>query len=255
MNDLSVWRVEWYRLLRTRRLLALTSVFVLFGFTGPLVARYSQELLDHVGGAGQTLTIVAAAPVPADGVSGYVGNALQIGLIVAVVVAASACSVDAGASLSTFYRSRARSFGRLLVPRAAVTAAGAVGGWLTGLLVSWYETAVLIGSPDAAAMARTAVTGSAFLVFAVAVTALASTWTRSTMGAAGYALVVLLTSPLLGALPALSRWVPSTLASAPDGFLRHTAGTDARPALAVTVLLAAGCVLLAVRLGARREVR
>ncbi|MFH9979857.1 hypothetical protein ACH4ND_11505 [Streptomyces sp. NPDC017179] len=255
MNELSLWRVEWLRLLRTKRLIALLGVFVLFGFAGPLLARYSGELLTHAGSSGQRVKIVFPPPVPADGVVQYVSNALGIGLIVTVVVAAYACSIDAGTALSVFYRTRARRFGDLLVPRFAVSAAGAVGGYLAGLLAAWYETAVLLGNPGTAAMGRTALVGSVYLVFAVAVTALAATLARSTLGTVGYALLVLFTLPLLGAVPHMSRWLPTELTRAPDAFLRHTATDEAQRALAVAVVLALACVAAAVLRGARREVR
>ncbi|MGW2897998.1 hypothetical protein ACWDAO_26240 [Streptomyces sp. NPDC001212] len=255
MNELSLWRVEWLRLLRTKRLIALLGVFVVFGFSGPLLARYSGQLLDHAGGSAQRVKIVFPPPVPADGVAQYVNNAFGIGLVVTVVVAAYACSIDAKPALAVFYRTRARRFGDLLVPRFAVSAAGAVGGYLAGLLAAWYETAVLLGNPGTAAMGWTALTGSVYLVFAVAVTALAATLARSTLGTVGYALLVLFTLPLLGALPGVSRRLPTELAKAPDAFLRHTAADHAQQALAVAVVLTLGCVVAAVLRGARKEVR
>src|SRR6266540_6863165 len=57
--------------------------------------------------ANSGLKIIAPPPVPADGIQGYADNALLIGLIVLVVVAASACAVDARPALSIFYRTRA----------------------------------------------------------------------------------------------------------------------------------------------------
>jgi ABC-2 type transport system permease protein len=170
-------------------------------------------------GGSQQIKIV----VPAGGISEYVSNAMLIGLIVSVVIAAYACAVDANPALSVFYRSRARNFSALILPRVTVTAGGVVGAYLVGLLVAWYETAVLIGAPDMAAMLLSALLGAVYLVFMVAVAALAGTVARSTSGTVGITLVVLLLCPILGALPGLSRWMPSVLASAPDALLRHTA--------------------------------
>lgn len=254
--DLSPWRVEWLRLLRTKRLLALAGVFALFGFTGPLVARYSAELLDRAARSdGQRIRIEMPPPVPADGITQYTGNALTIGLIVAVVVAAYACTVDSGPALSVFYRTRAPRFGTLLVPRLVVSAVGVVAAYAVGLLCAWYETAVLIGDPGAAAMARTALVGSVYLVFAVAVTAAAATLARGTLGTVGYVLLVLFTLPLLGALPGTSRWLPSDLTSAPARILRDTGADQPVRALAVACLLSVVLAVLAVLHGGRRELR
>jgi ABC-2 type transport system permease protein len=255
-GELSVWRVEWIRLLRTRRWLALGGVFVLFGFIGPLVAKYTSQLLSHAGGdKGTQITIIVPPPVPADGVSGYTGNALQVGLVVTMVIAAFACAIDAKPALSVFYRTRARRFADLVVPRFTVTAAGAVAAYLVGLLASWYETAVLIGDPGIVPMLETALVGSLYLVFAVAVTALTATVARSTLGTVGYALVVMLALPIAGAIPDVSRWLPSTLSGAPYAFVQHTNPDHYQRALLLTVLLTAAVLALAVVRGARREVR
>lgn len=37
---MNLWRLEWLRLTRTRRLVAIVGVYLFFGLTGPLTARY-----------------------------------------------------------------------------------------------------------------------------------------------------------------------------------------------------------------------
>ncbi|TCO59595.1 hypothetical protein [Actinocrispum wychmicini] len=253
MTGLSVWRVEWLRLVRTRRLLALAGVFVLFGVTGPLLARYRGELVGHLATPGSNVTIIFPPPVPADGITGYTQNALQIGLIVAVVIAASACALDARPALSIFYRTRARTFRQLLLPRAVISAAAAVAGYLAGTLAAWYETAVLIGAPDVGALAEGAVADAVYLVFAVAITALAATLARGPLGTVGIALTVVFGGPLLGQVPALAHWLPSALLDASNALQRHTAEDHHQRALAVTAALIVACVAFAVIRGARRE--
>ena len=46
---MSLWRLELLRLTRTRRGLALFAVYLLFGFVGPLTARYLSDLLELAG--------------------------------------------------------------------------------------------------------------------------------------------------------------------------------------------------------------
>jgi hypothetical protein len=57
--------------------------------------------------------------------------------------------------------------------------------------------------------------GSVFLVFAVSVTAAAAAVARSTLGAVGVALGVLLALPIIGIVRPLGHWLPSTLVTAP----------------------------------------
>lgn len=253
MKDVSAWRVEWLRLVRTRRLLALVVVFVFFGFVQPLGARYAQQLIDKAGSA-QQIKVSVPPPVPADGIDGYVSNALLVGLIVAIVVAAFACAVDGDPALSVFYRTRARSYGALLLPRVVVTAVGVVGAYLVGFLVAWYETAVLIGGPTVGPTVYSALLSSVYLAFAVAVTALAGTVARGTSGTVGITLVLLLLlTPIVGEVPALSPWMPSLLVDAPNALLRNTAPDHYPRAIAASVVLAAGALALASYRGRRRE--
>lgn len=253
MNNLSAWRVEWIRLARTHRLVVLAGIFVLFGLTEPLAARYLPTLLKASSGA--RLKISAAPPVPADGIGAYARNALQVGLIVVVIVAAFTFAIEARPAMSVFYRTRARTFGDLLVPRAVVTACAAVGAYLLGLGAAWYETSVLIAAPGPVAIAESAVLGSLYLVFAVAVTAAAGTVARGTLGTAGIALVVLLLVPIAGTVPQVTSWLPSTLAGAPSDLLRDTAVGEYRDAAIVAGVAAVVLVAGACWLGSRREVR
>ena len=89
---MNLWRLEWVRLVRTKRIIGLLSVYVFFGFLGPLSVRYMEQILENFGGGVQ---ITVPEPMAADGIAAYVGNAAQIGLLVAVGVAAAALAFDA----------------------------------------------------------------------------------------------------------------------------------------------------------------
>lgn len=78
---MSLWRLEWIRLFRTKRWIALVGVYVFFGLVGPITARYIREILESFGGEVQ---VVVPDPVAADGIAGYVSNAAQVGVLVAV---------------------------------------------------------------------------------------------------------------------------------------------------------------------------
>jgi ABC-2 type transport system permease protein len=253
MTELSVWRVEWLRLVRTRRLVALVGTFVVLGLTDPLFARYRSTLFTSLTAAIPGSRITLPPPVPADALTGYNGNATLVGLVVVVVITASACAIDAKPALAVFYRTRTVGFGQLLLPRVAVSAAAAVAAYVVGALAAWYETALLIGAPDLGAMAQGAAAAALYLLFAVAVTALATTLTRGPAGTLGITLVVVFGGQLLGQLSTVSRWVPAALAAAPDALQRHTAPDHYQRAIAVTVALIAGCIALAVKRGAHRE--
>ena len=46
---MNLWRLEWLRLIRTPRALALGAVFVFFGLLEPVLTKYQSQIFRHVG--------------------------------------------------------------------------------------------------------------------------------------------------------------------------------------------------------------
>ena len=75
-RPMTLWRLEWIRLVRTRRLVGLMAVYVFLGLMAPPLARYLPDIISS--SATGDMTIVAPPARPVDGVSGYASNAAQI---------------------------------------------------------------------------------------------------------------------------------------------------------------------------------
>jgi ABC-2 type transport system permease protein len=247
---MSLWRLEWLRLTRTPRALTLAAVFVFFGLLEPALTRYQSQILGHVGNG---VRISFPPATAAQGVRSYASELSGIGLIVVVVIAASAFSFDARHGLATFLRTRVGSMWQLVTPRFAVWAAAAAIAYLVGTLAAWYETDLLIGAPAAGAMLAGIGCGAVYLAFAVAVTALAASSVRNTLATAGIALAVLLLLPIAGTAHAVEPWLPTTLATAPGDLLtRAHPLSHYLPTFAVAVVAGAAALAVAVlRLRAR----
>jgi len=214
---MSLWRLEWLRLVRTHRLTGLLAVFMLFGFTGPLTVSYFEDLLRRFGGG---VEVRLPDPVPADGMAAYVDNGQQLGLLVVVLVAAAALAFDAQRESAAFLRTRVRSMWQLVLPKVAVNALAAAGAFAIGALAAWYETAVLLGGLPAAATLAGIAYVAAYLAFAVSLTALAAALLRGVVGTALAALAALLLLGLVGSLGVLADWLPSHLAARPPRRVR-----------------------------------
>lgn len=244
------WRLEWYRLVRTRRLIALLGVYAFFGFVGPLMTAYMDRILASAGGG---VTIIAPEPTPAAAIEAFVSNASQIGVLVAIVVAAGALSVDVRPEIGVFFRTRVPEVGRLLAPRYVVTTAAVVAAFVLGVVAAWYETWVLIGAPDAAGMLVGTGLGALYLAFAVAVVGLAASVAPSVVTTVAVSVVALLALPLLAIVEAVAPYVPSALVGAlPDLAGGGDAAAYTRAAV-TTVLVTAGVLALAVARSGRRE--
>lgn len=250
---MTLWRLEILRLTRTKRWVALAGVYVAFGLMGPLSARYMKEILARFGSS-DGMVITVPDPTPADGMVQFVGNASQIGTLVVVIVAAGALAFDAIPEMGVFLRTRVSPPWKILVPRLVVSFAAAAAAFLLGTGVAWYETWALLGAPRAAPVLAGAALGVVFLAFVVALTAAVAQRTRSVLATVMTSLIVLIAMPILGLAPALTRWLPTSLANAladlPAGGTMH----DYWPALGVSVGGTIVLTWIAFRWAGRREV-
>jgi len=248
---MNLWRLEWLRLVRTHRLLAIVGLYVFFGLTGPLTARYLSALLGRLGTDG--VRIEFPDPVPADGIAQFVGNTSQIGLLVVVLVAASALAFDARREMAVFLRTRVRAVRDIVIPAYLVNAGGAAAALVAGSLAAWYETTVLLGAVPVAPMLIGIALGALFLAFAVALTAAVASVVRGVAATAGISLAGLLGLALLGGLTPLGQWLPTRLAGALTELVRGASAGDYAPAATITLVATAAAVAIAVRAGSRRE--
>ncbi len=248
---MNLWRLEWVRLVRSRRLVALVGVYVFFGLVGPTTARYIGEIVERFGSG---ITVQFPEPVPADGIAQFTSNAHQIGLLVAVVVAAGALVIDAIPEMSIFLRTRVRSTASLLTPRLVVSYAAIGGAFLAGLGAAHYQTTVLLGAVSSADMAIGAGFTLVYLAFVVALVAAIGSRSSGVLPTVAISVVALLVLPVLGIVDAIGRWLPSHLLGSLDGLLRSTSdAADYLPATAVTVVLTVALVALARHWAGRRE--
>jgi len=248
---MTVWRLEWLRLIRTRRWMVLAGPFVFFGLAGPISIHYLPQLLASEFGDG---AIKLPKQVPAQGLAEYSAQISGLGLIIVVAVAAGALCIDATPTLATFYRTRVKSIRTLMVPRYTVIAAAAVASFMIGTLAAWYETTVLLGPVPFSKVATATAFGSLYLAFAVAVVALASSLVRSTLATVGISLSLLFLLPLIGIYRPLGRVLPSALAGAFGSVvLGEGPGTFIRPAL-LTLALIPLLLLFTISRYSRREV-
>ena len=250
---MNLWRLEWLRLRRSPRLVSLIAVYLFFGFTGPLLAKYASTIFAHASGTGG-VKIVFPEPVPADGIVNFVSNAAQTGLLVVIVIAAGTLALDARRGLAAFYRTRVHRSRDLVLPRAAVTAGAAITAYTLGTLAAWYETVVLLGRLPVGAVLAGLLCEAVYLTTAVAITALAATLVRGSLATIGVALGALLVMPLVGMWRPLGRVLPSALVSAPAELATGGQGfAHFLPALGVGVGLTGVLLVAAVALAGRRE--
>src|SRR3954462_5703300 len=84
-RPMNPWRLEWLRLTRSPRDIALIRVYVFFGLFDPLLAKYMEQVAKY---ASSDVTIIAPAPQPIFGIINFVSQRSQTGMIVLIIIAA-----------------------------------------------------------------------------------------------------------------------------------------------------------------------
>jgi uncharacterized membrane protein YhfC len=78
-------RKELWQQWRTKRVLVVTAVFLGFGLTSPLLARFTPELLRSIEGAEKFADLIPT-PTAADSLGQYIKNITQFGFILAILL-------------------------------------------------------------------------------------------------------------------------------------------------------------------------
>ena len=247
---MNLWRLEWLRMVRTRRGIALVGVWAFFGLLGPLTARYLGEILERVGGG---IAIELPETVPADGITQFMSNGLQIGLLAVVVVAAAALTLDADPEMSMFLRTRVSSINRLIMPRYVVVTVVSVMAFAVGLGLAAYETWALLGGLSAGRIVAGGLLFALYLAFAVALVAGIGGWLSSVVMTAAVSVGVLVLLALSGLVESARAWFPSHLAGSLDALIRGAEASDYVEAVVVTLVLIPALIWAGLRGYQRRE--
>jgi len=246
---MSLWRLEWLRLWRTQRLMILLAVFGAFGLLGPLTARYLPEIMDSFGDD----AIGALPPMtPPDGITQYMGNAVQIGMLAVAFIGAAALVFDAKPEIAVFLRTRV-SVQDIFVPRFTVAAAASMAAFGFGMVIAYVGTGVLLEWLDIGAVIVGSMLFMLYLVFAIALVGVVASFLRSVPGVALVSVGALIILGLLSIVGVVAPWLPGALVGAIDSLIR---GGDFEywRSIIVTLILIASMVPFAIRRLETREV-
>lgn len=245
---MSLWRLEWLRMIRTYRIIVLPALFVLAGFLGPALAKILPELVSEVGGG---IEIILPEPTAYEGIVQYLGNVDQLGLVGIAVFAAMSMTFDSKREIAAFLRSRA-DIPAILAPRFATSFALSAVSILLGAAVALLLTDLLLGTPPTTEVMTGAVLYIVYAGFIIAMVTLIAAMTRSALVVVIVAIVGIIISGVMSLIPVVGDWLPSRLPGATVELMNG--GTFAFwPSIGVTVAVTAALLTLAIYLFDRRE--
>ena len=245
---MNLWWLERMRLWRTQRWLIVVSVYVVFGILGPLTAKFLPEIIESIDE-----TAIGQLPefTPEDGITQYMGNIAQLGLLAVAFVAASALAFDAKLEMAIFLRTRA-TVRQIFTPRFVMNAGLAIAAFILGMVCAYVGTGILLGWVDLGAVVVGTLLYSLYLVLVVAVLGFFASFLRSVPAVALLTVATMIAIGVLGLLPNLAPWLPSELVGAID-ILTRGGGFEFWRATLVTIVVIAVLIAVSVRRLESRE--
>ena len=222
-------RKELIEHLRTSRFLVLAAVFILFGLTSPLLAKFIPEILKAVPGGKQFAGLVPT-PTMVDAINQYIKNIGQFGILLAFLLSMGAVvnEKEKGTAALVLVKPLPRGFfilskflGLVIIFFISVLLAG-LGGY--------YYTSLIFSPPDLSAwIVMNLLMWILFLVY-IAITLFFSTLMRSQAAVIGLSFATLLLMASIGAIPSIAHYLPNQLINWGASLFSSTP-TSAWPAL------------------------
>jgi ABC-2 type transport system permease protein len=236
---------------RTMRLVVVVAVFAVFGLLSPVVARYTREIVEAVGG-GQFGGMIPD-PTVADAVIQLTKNVGQFGVLIAILITMGAVATEKDRGTAAFMLTKP-------ITRTAFVAAKvvAIGVLLAGALavagvLAWVYTTILFEPLPAAGFAGAVALMWLSLAVYAALTFLASVVAPSGLVAGGIGLGLFFLTGLFSALPGVGAYMPTSLWGAADQLAIGTVPDPLVGPVLANVLLAVGAVALAAAVFRRQE--
>ncbi|MBN1922134.1 MAG: YhfC family intramembrane metalloprotease [Anaerolineae bacterium] len=207
---LAATRKELLQQWRTKRVLVVAAVFILFGLFSPLLAYFTPQLLGSIEGAEMFADLIPT-PTAVDAIGQYLKNLSQFGFIIAVLLGMGAVAGERERGTAALVLSKPLPRWAFILSKFTAQTVVYAGGFLVAGLGAYSYTVVLFGALDFGLfMAINALLFLWLMVF-VAVALLGSALGGSTGAAAGIGLGGAVALLLAGSLPRVGPLMPGGL--------------------------------------------
>jgi len=203
-------RKELVQQWRTKRVIVVGAVFLLFGLMSPLLAKFTPQMLTMIEGAEQ-FTDLIPEPTTADSLAQYIKNLTQFGFILAILLGMGAVAGEKERSTAALILSKPLPRWAFLLSKFTAQALVYLGGFVLAALGALYYTSILFEPFQVGPFLLGNGLLLLWLLVFTAVTLLGSTIGNGTGAAAGIGLVGAVILLLAGSLPRVGMLMPSGL--------------------------------------------
>jgi ABC-2 type transport system permease protein len=239
---------------RTRRFLVVMAVFVLFGLTSPVVAKYTPEIIKSMAGAAQFANLIPT-PTIADAMAQYVKNLTQFGFMLAVLLGMNAVAGEKESGTAAMILSKPMPRWAFVVSKFSAQSLVYASAFLVAGLGAYYYTYLMFGAFDALKFLGINLLLLLWLLTFVGAALLGSVIGNSVAAAAGIGLGLSVAFMLAGTIPQYGTLMPGGLMAWASALGAQTGAVSPNGgAVAGSVVLIILCLLWSVALFERQEI-
>jgi ABC-2 type transport system permease protein len=208
-------RKEAVEIVRTWRIWVLPGMLLFFALSGPLMAKYTPEIIKAVGGSDMA-ALVKAMPKPTyvDAYGQWIKNLSQIGLFAIIIIYGGLISAERKNGTAILVLTKPLSRTAYVVAKAAVHCAFLVVTVGVTTVATWSVTRLVFGKAPGAHLWYAVIAWLALAIFFLGVMTLLSSLLGSQAGAAGIGLAVFASLSVAGMWEPLQKFSPAGLMQA-----------------------------------------
>jgi len=203
-------RKEAFEILRTWRIYVLPAIMVFFAVTGPVLAKYTPELLGAVAGS-QFASLQLPEPTVFDSYGQWIKNLSQIVIFALIIIYGGIISSERRSGTAVLVLTKPVSRTTFVMVKAAVHATYLAVLLVGGTLVTWVVTAVVFGEAPGGALWSSSLIWLVMAVCYLALMTLFSVLIPSAAGAAGAGLGAFMVLSIGGIWKPASDYSPAGL--------------------------------------------
>jgi ABC-2 type transport system permease protein len=210
-------RKEVVEILRTWRLYVLPGMALFFALSGPLLAKYTPQILQAVAGmdAASVVKLLGGQPTFYDAYQQWIKNLSQVMFFALVIIYAGMISAELKTGTAILVLTKPVSRGAFVLAKVFVNGMFITLVTVAGTLVTWGMTALVFGSAPGAALWQASLSWLVLALFFLALMTLLSVYIHSQAGAAGVGIAVWAVLAFIALAPAAVLLTPAGLLVSP----------------------------------------
>lgn len=233
---------ELWEIVRTWRIWVLPGIVLFFAVTGPVIARFTPQLLQAVA-PDTGLVIQIPAPTFLDAYLQWTKNLVQIVTFAMIIIFAGAVSGERRSGTAVLVLTKPLSRTAFIVAKYLSQGALLVGTVTGGAAATWISTWAVFGQAPVGPLAQATGVWLVWALVILGIMIFLSALVGSQAGAAGLGLGAFVLLSIATIWPPAARYSPAGLLGAPSDIALGRAGPLLWPV--VTALALAGCALAA----------